>query len=179
MSCPAANITGFNKSKDDFVWFAQKATKDRKRDAHAELYKGLLKMFMDADTDKDGLSFLSKLIDMAAPIHRMNRNAPVDSELHKTENKELARQNMFDSMDEWYKFSMEHILAKMATLEPHPIRDHGNLKQFKTFPNAALAVGSTENNEFYWFLLELFTENNNDTDGIVQRNSINIVFHMV
>ena len=130
MSCPANNITGFNKSKDDFVWFAKKAT-----------------------------------------------NAPVDSELHKTEKKELARQNMFDSMDlkstgvvtfdEWYKFSMEHILAKMATLEPHPIRDHSNLEQFKTFLKAALAVGSTENNEFDWFLLEHFTEHDNDKDGII------------
>jgi hypothetical protein len=98
MSCPAANITGVNKSKDDFVWFAQKATKDRKRDVQAELYK-YLKMFMDADTDNDGQNFLSKLIDMAGPIPRMNRNAPVDSELHKTEKKELARQHMFDSMD--------------------------------------------------------------------------------
>merc|ERR1719318_1367166 len=47
---------------------------------------------------------------------------------------------MFDSMDlkstgvitfdEWFKFSMEHILAKTATLDPHPILDHGNLEQF-------------------------------------------------
>ena len=163
MSCPAANITGVNKSKDDFVRFAQKATKDRKRDAHAEIYKNLLKMFTDADTDNDGQNCLSKLIDMAGPIPRMNRNAPVDSE--------LARQHMFDSMDikstvvvtvdEWYKFSMEHILAKIATLERHPIRDHDNFKQFRTFLKAALAE-----NEFYWFQLELLTENNNDEDGI-------------
>ena len=124
----------------------------------------LLKMFMDADTDNDGLNSLSKLIDMAGPLPRMNRNAPVDSE--------LARQHMFDSMDikstvvvtvdEWYKFSMEHILAKIATLERHPIRDHDNFKQFRTFLKAALAE-----NEFYWFQLELLTENNNDKDGIV------------
>jgi Ca2+-binding EF-hand superfamily protein len=132
---------------------------------------------MDADTDNDGLTFLSKLIDMAASIPRMYRDAPVDSEMHKTEKKELARQNMFDSMDlkstgvvtfdEWNKFSIEHILAKMAALEPHRIRDHDNLEQFKTFLKAALAVGSTENNEFYWFLLELFTKHNNDKDGNV------------
>ena len=51
------------------------------------------------------------------------------TQLYKTEQeKELARQKMFDSMDlkstgvitfdVWYKFSMEHILAKTAALDP-------------------------------------------------------------
>ena len=53
MSCPATNITGFNKSKEDFIWFIKKATNDKKSDAHAELYHRLLKMFVDTDTKKD------------------------------------------------------------------------------------------------------------------------------
>jgi len=181
MSCPATNITGFNKSKEDFIWFVKKATTDKKSDAHAELYHCLLKMFVDADTNKDGLvskASFSKLIDMAASIPRMYGYAPIDSELYKTDQeKELARQKMFDSMDlkstgvitfdEWFKFSMEHILAKTATLDPHPILDHGNMEQFKTFLTAALTVGSPENNELYWYLLELFTEHDSDKDGIV------------
>jgi hypothetical protein len=60
-------------------------------------------MFVDADTNKDGLvskASFSKLIDMAASIPRMYSYAPVDSELFKTEEeKELARQKMFDSME--------------------------------------------------------------------------------
>jgi Ca2+-binding EF-hand superfamily protein len=164
MSCPATNITGFNKSKEDFIWFIKKATADKKSDAHSELYHCLLKM--------------SKLIDMAASIPRMYGYAPVDSELYKTEQeKEQARMKMFDSMDlkstgmitfdEWYKFSMEHILAKTATLDPNSILDHGNMEQFKTFLKAALTIGSPENNELYWFLLELFTEYDTNKNGIV------------
>ena len=34
----STNITGFNMSKEDFIWFVQRATSDRKSDAHAELY---------------------------------------------------------------------------------------------------------------------------------------------
>ena len=55
-------------SKEDFIWFVKKATTDKKSDAHAELYHCLLKMFVDADTNKDGLvskSSFSKLINMA------------------------------------------------------------------------------------------------------------------
>ena len=102
-------------------------------------------MFVDADTKKDGLvsrGSFSKLVDMAASIPRMYGYAPADADLYKTEvEKEQARQKMFDSIDlkssvvitvdEWIKFSMEHIIVKTATLAAHPILDHGNLKEFK------------------------------------------------
>ena len=103
-------------------------------------YLCLLKMFVDSDTNKDGLvskASFSKLIDMAASIPRMYGYAPVDIELYKTEaEKEQARQKMFDSMDhkntgvitfdECYGFSMEHIIAIAANLAPHPILDTSN-----------------------------------------------------
>merc|ERR1712215_415748 len=177
----ATNITGFNKTKEDFIWFIKRAIKDKKSDSYAELYHCLIKMFVDADTNKDGLvsrGSFSKLIDMAASIPRMYGYAPSDAELYKTEEeKEQVRQKMFDSMDlkatgvitvdEWLKFYMEHIFAKTATLAAHPILDHGNLEEFKAFVKAALIVGNPENTELYWFLLELFTEADLDKDGIV------------
>merc|ERR1711970_551624 len=180
-SSMSTNITEFNKSKEDFIWFIKRAVKDKKSDAYAELYNCLIKMFVDADTNKDGLvsrGSFSKLIDMAASIPRMYGYAPSDSELYKTEEeKEQARQKMFDSMDlkatgvitvdEWLKFCIEHIIAKAATLAAHPIIDHGNLEEFKAFVKAALVIGSPENTEMYWFLLELFTESDRDRDGIV------------
>ena len=136
--------------------------------------------FVDADTNKDGLvsrASFSKLIDMAASIPRKYGYAPLDSEMYKTEvEKEDARKKMFDSMDlkstgvitfdEWYKFSMEHIIAKTATLAAHPILD-GNIEQFKQFLKVAVTPGSEENTELYWFLVELFTEHDTDKDGIV------------
>merc|ERR1711887_266839 len=175
------NITGFNKSKEDFIWFIKRAVKDKKSDSYAELYHCLIKMFVDADTNKDGLvsrGSFSKLIDTAASIPRMYGYAPEDAELYKTEEeKEQARQKMFDSMDlkatgvitvdEWLKFCIEHIIAKAATLATHPILDHGNLEEFKAFVKAAFVIGSSANTEMYWFLVELFTESDSDRDGIV------------
>merc|ERR1712215_195301 len=177
----STNITGFNKSKEDFIRFIKKAVADQKSDAYAELYHCLLKMFVEADTNKDGLvskASFSKLIDMAASIPRIYGYAPADAELYKTEEeKDKARQKMFESIDlkstgvitfdEWLKFCLEHIIAKTATLDPHPILDHGNVEQYKTFIKAAVSVGTPENTELYWFLIELFTEADRNKNGIV------------
>merc|ERR1711970_814831 len=171
--------TGFNKSKEDFLWFIKKAIADKKSDAYAELYHCLLKMFVDADTNKDCLvskASFSKLMDIATSIFRIYGYAPDDVELYKTEEeRDKARQKMFESMDlkstgvitfdEWVKFYLEHIKGKTATLDPHPILDNGNADQYKTFIKAAVNVGTPENTELYWFLIELFTEadhNKND-----------------
>merc|ERR1711874_430696 len=62
------NVNTFNKSKEDFIWFVKKATTDKKSYSHSELYHSLLKMFVDADTNKDGLvsrASFSNLIDEA------------------------------------------------------------------------------------------------------------------
>ena len=52
MSCP---VNTFNKSKEDFIWFVKKAVTDQKSYSHSKLYHSLLKLFVDADTNKDGL----------------------------------------------------------------------------------------------------------------------------
>ena len=69
--------------------------------------------------------------------------------------------------DEWLKFCVEQIIAKAATRATHPILDHGNVEEFKAFVNAVLTIGSPVHTEMYWFLLELFTELDPDTEGIV------------
>ena len=84
---------------------------------------------------------------------------------------------MFDSMDlkvtgvitidAWLKFSMEHVIAKTATLAAHSILDHGNVEEFKAFVTAALVIGSPEHTEMYWFLLELFTESDSGKDVLM------------
>merc|ERR1712025_1386554 len=134
MSCP---VNTFNKSKEDFIWFVKRAVTDKKSYSHSELYHSLLKLFVDADTNKYGLvskASFSKLIDAAATTPRAYGYAPLDAELYKTEaEKDAARQKMFDSMDlkssgvitfdEWFRFCEEHIAAKVATMDPHPIID--------------------------------------------------------
>merc|ERR1711868_203880 len=178
-------VNSFNKSKEDFIWFIKKATSDRKTDAHSELYHALLKMFVDADTNYDGLvsrDSFSILIDKAASIPRAYGYAPPDSELYKTEDeKNLARKKMFDSMDlkntgvitfdEGYRFSMEHIAAKTATIAPHPILDHGNKAEYLEFIKKASNTANPENLELYWFLVEIFTDEDSNKDGLITKRA--------
>merc|ERR1711945_30813 len=169
MSSTAVNT--FNKSKEDFIWFVKRAVSDKKSYSHSELYHSLLKLFADADTNRDGLvskASFSKLIDAAASMPRAYGYAPADSELYKTDaDKDAARQKMFDSMDlkatgvitfdEWIKFSREHIAAKTDTLDPHPIIDQGSVEEYKKFIEAAINKSDgTEAIELYWYMLETF-----------------------
>merc|ERR1711868_334464 len=180
MSCP---VNTFNKSKEDFIWFVKRAVTDKKSYSHSEMYHSLLKLFVDADTNKDGFvsrASFSKLIDDAAAMPRAYGYAPKDSELYKTEaEKDASRQKMFDSMDlkstgvitfdEWLKFCQEHIAAKTATMDPHPIIDHGSVDDYKKFIKAAMASPTCpEHVELYWYMLEIFTDHDSDKDGIIK-----------
>merc|ERR1712113_1175362 len=180
MSSAATSVNTFNKSKEDFIWFVKKAVQDKKSYSYSELYHSLLKIFVDADTNKDGLvskASFSKLIDAAASMPRAYGFAPADSELYKTDaDKDAARQKMFDSMDlkatgvitfdEWLKFSREYIAAKTATLDPHPIIDQGSVDEYKKFIEAAInKTDSTEAVELYWYMLEIFTEHDLQKEG--------------
>ena len=86
---------------------------------------------------------------------------------------------MFDSMDlkstgvitfdEWLKFTREHIAAKTATLDPHPIIDQGSVEEYKKFIKEAVTNSSSaEAVELYWYMLEIFTDHDADKDGIVK-----------
>merc|ERR1712219_98385 len=164
MSSTTAPVNTFNKSKEDFIWFVKKAVQDQKSYSYSEMYHCLLKMFVDA----------------AASLPRAYGYAPEDSELYKTEaEKDAARQKMFDSMDlkstgvitfdEWLKFCREHIAAKTATMDPHPIIDQGSVEEYKKFISSAISnSSSSEAVELYWYLLEIFTEEDEDKDGIVK-----------
>merc|ERR1712221_32649 len=145
-------VNTFNKSKEDFIWFVKKAVQDKKSYSYSELYHSLLKIFVDADTNRDGLvskASFSKLIDAAASMPRAYGYAPADSDLYKTEEeKDAARQKIFDSMDlkstgvitfdEWLKFCREHIAAKTVTMDPHPIIDQGSVDEYKKFIQTAI-----------------------------------------
>merc|ERR1712126_724352 len=179
MSCP---VNTFNKPKEDFIWFVKKAVNDKSH-SHSEMYHSLLKLFVDADTNKDGLvsrASFSKLTDAAAAMPRAYGYAPEDSALYKTEaEKYAAGQKIFASMDlkstgvitfdEWLKFCQEHIAAKTATMDPRPIIDHGSVDGYKKFIKAAMASPTCpEHVELYWYMLEIFTDHDNDKDGIIK-----------
>merc|ERR1711962_1040637 len=147
-------------------WFVKKAVTDKKSYSHAEMYHSPLKLFVDADTNKDGLvskASFSSLIDQAAAMPRAYGYAPSDTDMWKNQQeKDAARQKMFDSMD--------HILAKTATMTPHPMIDTGNVAQYKEFVKAALGmVAGPQHVELYWYMLEIFTDHDTDKDGIIKQ----------
>merc|ERR1712121_390563 len=188
MSSPTPAVNTFNKSKEDFIWFVKKAIQDKKSYSYSELYHSLLKIFVDADTNRDGLvskNSFSKLIDAAASMPRAYGYAPADSELYKTDaEKDAARQKMFDSMDlkatgvitfdEWLEFCREHIAAKTTTMGPHPIIDQGTVDEYKNFIKEGVTNSSSaEAVELYWYMLEIFTDHDTDKDGIIKLEEFN------
>jgi len=208
MSSSATSVNTFNKSKEDFIWFVKKAVQDKKSYSYSELYHSLLKIFVDADTNRDGLvskASFSKLIDAAASMPRAYvlcsqlyntyGYAPADSDLYCTctctctdADKDAARQKMFDSMDlkatgvitfdEWLKFSREHIAAKTATLDPHPIIDQGSIDEYKKFVETAINKSdSTEAVELYWYMVEIFTEHDLQKEGFVKMENFSSMMH--
>merc|ERR1712113_95510 len=192
MSSANTAVNTFNKSKEDFIWFVKKAVQDKKSYSYSELYHSLLKIFVDADTNRDGLvskASFSKLIDAAASMPRAYGYAPADSDLYKTEEeKDAARQKMFDSMDlkstgvitfdEWLKFCREHIAAKTATMDPHPIIDQGSVEECKKFIATAINKSdSTEAVELYWYMVEMFTEHDQQKVGSVKMENFASMMH--
>merc|ERR1712113_253571 len=192
MSSAATSVNTFNKSKEDFIWFVKKAGQDKKSYSYSELYHSLLKIFVDADTNRDGLvskASFSKLIDAAASMPRAYGYAPADSDLYKTgEDKEAARQKMFDSMDlkatgvipfdEWLKFCREHIAAKTATMDPHPIIDQGSVDEYKKFIQTAINKSdSSKAVELYWYMVEMFTEHDLQKEGFVKMENFASMMH--
>merc|ERR1711915_487773 len=185
-------VNTFNKSKEDFIWFVKKAVQDKKSYSYSELYHSLLKIFVDADTNRDGLvskASFSKLIDAAASMPRAYGYAPADSDLYKTDaDKDAARAKMFDSMDlkatgvitfdEWLKFCREHIASKVATMDPHPIIDQGSVEEYKKLIETAInKPDSTEAVELYWYMLEIFTEHDLEKTGFVKLETFPTMMH--
>ena len=92
--------------------------------------------------------------------------------LANTAEKEEALEKMFNEMDlkytgvitfdEWLKFCLEHIGAKVATLEAHPILDHGSKEEFKEFITKAVVPNTPEHTELFWYLLEVFIANDSN-----------------
>merc|ERR1712234_18807 len=163
MSSTSTAVNTFNKSKEDFIWFVKKAVQDKKSYSYSELYHSLLKIFVDADTNRDGLvskNSFSKLIDAAASMPRAYGYAPADSDLYKTEEaKDAARQKMFDSMD----LKATGVIA---------------VDECKKFIETAINKSdSSEAVELYWYMVEMFTEHDLQKEGFVKMENFASMMH--
>jgi len=166
------NEKTFSRSKEDFVWFIKTAIADKTSDAYGELFHRMLKIFVGADTNKDGL------VSKASFFKLIEGYIPEGTSIYSTDaEKEEALEKLFNEMDlkytgvitfdEWLKFCLEHIGAKVATLEAHPILDHGSKEEFKEFITKAVVPNTPEHTELFWYLLEVFIANDSNKDGNV------------
>jgi len=166
------NEKTFSRSKEDFVWFIKTAISDKTSDAYGELFHRMLKIFVGADTNKDGL------VSKASFFKLIEGYIPQGTSIYaNTTEKEEALEKLFNEMDlkytgvitfdEWLKFCLEHIGAKAATLEAHPILDHGSKEEFKAFITKAVVPNTPEHTELFWYLLEIFIANDSNKDGNV------------
>merc|ERR1712055_21039 len=130
----------FGKSKEDFLWFVKTAIADKSSAAYGELFQKLLKIFVNADTNRDGLVSKASFLTLITG---------------------------FVPFDEWLKFCLEHIEAKVATLDPHPILNAGTKDEFKTFVTKAVETGTPEHTELFWYILETFLDHDTNKDGNV------------
>merc|ERR1719474_2303782 len=82
------------------------------------------------------------------------------------------------TFDEWLKFCREHIAAKTATLDPHPIIDQGSVDEYKKFiETAANKSDSAEALELYWYMVEIFTEHDLLKEGFVKLANFSSMMH--
>jgi len=157
----------FNKSKEDFLWFIKKAVACKTSDAYGELFMKLLKKFVDADTNKDGLvskDHFLKLVTGFIPVGPMLED---DETLGKMFDAMDLKHTGVITFDEWLKFCLEHIEKTVAKLDPHPILNHGTKDEFKAFVTKAVEPGTAEHTELFWYILECFIDHDSNKDGNV------------
>merc|ERR1711874_709589 len=146
----------FGKSKEDFLWFVKKAIADKSSAAYGELFQKLLKIFVNADTNRDGLVSKASFLTLTTGFVPEGTTA-FATDAEKTE----ACDKMFNMMD------LKHIETKVATLDPHPILNAGTKDEFKTFITKAVETGTPEHTELFWYILETFLDHDSNKDGNV------------
>lgn len=182
-------------SKLSFSKFIRKAAGCRtSAPEYKELYRFLLKCFVDADKDFDGkieLSEFSVMIDAAASAPRKWGFAPTSRELYGgggsgessfKQKANAARTKMFEvmanggdflSFDVWLTFCYDHICKKVLEMEREGMTTNipqyeWSREDFATFIKAATATThSAEYKELYDFLLKCFVQADTNHDGTV------------
>jgi len=164
--------------KAEFIFFARRASRNRRSDDYVILYHHLLKAFCHADGDHDGkitVNEFDKMIEDAAVLPRKHGFAPQSSTLYPNDSARLeARKKQFEtidtnkdgaiSFDEWLAYSMQHITEKVGAVKPH-VLEEGSKDEFIAFIKKAVNKSSQEYSELYYFLVKVFTQGDADYDG--------------
>merc|ERR1719181_1647218 len=169
--------------RSEFISFCRAATGDRSSPEFERLYQFLLECFSAADNDYDGkvdAEEFDMMVELAARDVRRLGLAPTHKQTYRTvEERRAARRQLFQAMDsdnsgaigfeEWLEYALKHIAGKVATAPLTNARTmYGDKNEFIEFVTALSASrSSAEFKTFYTFLLQCFSEADQDRDGKV------------
>lgn len=193
--------TDMGKSKHDFVHFINAAISNKHGLEAHELHKFLNKVFIDNDYDFDGLVGrigFDQMIKEAAHAPRRFGFAPHASEMYDTkQDEEEAHSKLFDqlckgrdgiSFENWYQWSMNHIIAKDQNLVEHAggrwSRSPADFVSF--FKGVAKATSSyhiesttsTQYKEFYLLTNRHFIEADTENLGYLTEPGFDKILHL-
>lgn len=150
------------RSKHEFVSFVKKATANEASPEAHELHKYLVKCFIDADSDYDGLvtyQGFNKMISEAALVPRRFGFAPHTREMYSSKEEfEAARNKLYGELskpelgkiplENWIGWAKPHIYAKAQGLEDHGYaRWERSFEGFKSFFQGVAKQGSAHNHK--------------------------------
>lgn len=168
-----------------FIQFVLNATVGTQTQEYKELYQFLLDVFLEADTDFDGLvghERFDYMIERAAMLPRKFGLAPSETETYPTaEARRAAREAEFRAIDtsgdgqiafdEWLAWCIKHISGKAAQLRSGRVTGNNwnvDKEHFVSWISTACSnKHSKEYKELYHFLQECFTAADSDLDGKV------------
>jgi len=188
--------TDMGRSKHDFVHFIKEAVANNSSAQAKELHEYLVKCFIDADTDYDGLvtfQGFNKMIAEAASVPRRFGFAPHTRELYGTKEEfDAARQSLYKqlsgpkgkvTLENWVGWAKPHIVEKAKDLEDHRYaRWERNYAGFVSFFQGVAKAGSAHNKktsestqlkEFYVLTSRQFLENDVHNQGWLGKPEFN------
>merc|ERR1712243_438462 len=134
------------RSKDEFIYFMQRACEDTSNDCYIELYNILLRAFISADKDFDGKVDESEFEGMIRAAAAIDENG--DGAV---------------SFDEWLGFAYNHYKTQSLTTAFDKLDKDAFVKDCKNVGD----TGSDSYKKIYWFSWKCFQAADADRDGQV------------
>jgi len=177
-------------SKSDFDFFMVRALANCDDDCYIELYNILLRAFVTADVDFDGVVSVEEfdgMIEAAAALPRKfgykwwnEENCP-DEATRKTVRAALFKEIDANgdggiSFDEWLDHALKHYKAVTGSL-PKSLDDEDK-DAFVGVCKKSSEAGSVEHRRMYWFHWKCFQAADADRDGMVSGDEFNKMIDM-
>jgi len=165
------------RSKDEFVYFMQRACEDTSNDCYIELYNILLRAFISADADLDGAvseDEFEGMINAAAAFPQKFgfefwKGSGKDQFKAIDENGDGAV-----SFNEWLAFAYEHYKAQSLQVAFDKQDKDGFVKDCKSVGDTA----SESYRKIYWFSWKCFQAADADRDGQVSQEEFGTMINI-